>query len=144
MLFILYVGSLHKKFLYTERDIGYNFFISFSFFDLEETNSQNLSVDTGLLKSIFFETIHTILVKEDLRTFKPILDALKKPFVNFWIVNSVICLVATKVVYIFFDSKRYFKVPVSLVNIVTLLFITLFYFKLHLKTHKTTLLVLRC
>ncbi|MEO0224002.1 MAG: hypothetical protein ABIL76_02780 [candidate division WOR-3 bacterium] len=143
LFFVLCIGNFNKKFLYTEKDIGYNFFISFSFFSLEEENLENISLNTYLLKNIFFETIYNILVKEELISFKPILNELEKPFVNFWIVKAFFYLLFNKIVCIFLELKRHFKIPV-VIKIITLLFTFLFYFKLHLKTNKVTPLVLRC
>lgn len=143
-LFVLSTGSFYKRCVYTEKDIECNFLFSFyCLFDLEDVNSQNFVLNTSLLKNIFFETIYTILVKEDLRSFQTILEELKRPFVNFWIISNVAYLVLNEVVYVFFELKKHFEVP-TVVSVVTFLFVFLFYFKLYLKTYKPILLVLRC
>lgn len=129
-----------------DRSFVYNPFIATSYFELEGRDLENKTSQEHfiILKSLFIESVYEILLKEDLRSFSKVLEELKKPFVNFWIVKELIELVVNNVVYLFIDTKRYFGTLKILTTLVTFLFISLLYFKLYLKTYHPSVIVLRC
>ncbi|MEN3014176.1 MAG: hypothetical protein ABDH23_06175 [Endomicrobiia bacterium] len=146
-ILVLLVGVVLYISYISEKKLNYNpsdFFVFVSFSNFEDRDYENKLLNTEFSKKVFIECLYSLLIKEELKSFSYIAKELKKPFVKLWITKEILVKILKELFYIWTDVKKNFCLSKISIICLTILFVSLSYLKLNLKTYQKIFLVLRC